>query len=157
MLPELYDEQVDAEPAVDVVSARRLMIEIRQLLREIVKTQEIKKAVLATYDARIDTLEERKARAERYLRDFLLNANGGEKLALPDVGTAYLATMPEKVVVSDKKAAEAKYRAQFVKTTTAFDETRFKEWALKQIKTTGEIPDGCEYVPETRDLRIREA
>ncbi len=158
MLPELYDEQVEIpEQVPDVVAARRLMIGIRQLAKEIEQTKQYRAAVVASYDAKIDTLEERKAKAEAHLRDYLINANGGEKLALPDVGTAYLATVNAKVVVSDKKAAEAKYRAQFVKTATAFDETRFKEWALAHIRTTGEIPEGCTYVPETSDLRIREA
>lgn len=158
MLPELYDEQVEIpEQVADVVSARDLMIGIQQIKKEIETVKQTKAAVLASYDARLDTLVERKARAEGHLHDYLINANGGEKLSLPDVGTAFLAKVDAKVAIADKKAAEAKYGAQFRKSTTTFDETRFKEWALKRVTTTGEIPEGCAYVPETQDLRIREA
>ncbi len=156
MLHELYDEQVEIpEQVADVVSARDLMIGIQQIKKEIETVKQTKAAVLASYDARLDTLEERKARAEGHLRDYLVNANGGENLALPDVGTAYLATAEGKVIVSDKKAASNVYLARFSKPT--FDETAFKKWAGEHFIETGEILEGCEYVPAALDLRIREA
>lgn len=156
MLPELYDEQVEIpEQVPDVVTARRLMIAIRQLAKEIEQTKATKQAVLASYDAKVQTLEERKAKAEGYLRDFLLNANGGEKLALPDVGTAYLVKSKPKIEIVDKAVVESVFGKLFTK--TVFDPTAFKKAALEQVQSGGEIVAGCQYVPETFDLRIREA
>lgn len=156
MLPELYDEQVEIpEQVPDVVTARRLMIAIRQLAKEIEQTKATKQAVLASYDAKVQTLEERKAKAEGYLRDFLLNANGGEKLALPDVGTAYLVKSKPKIEIVDKAVVESVFGALFTK--TVFDPTAFKKATLERIQAGYEIPEGCEFVPETQDLRIREA
>lgn len=157
MLPELYAEAVEVEQAADVASARRLMIGIRQLEREIETTQQTKKAVLATYEARIDTLEERKAKAEGHLRDYLLNANGGEKLALPDVGTAFLAKSKPRIEITDMEAVKREWGDAAIYCKQVFDPTAFKRAVLEHMQATGEIPDGCEYVPETQDLRIREA
>lgn len=156
MLPELYDEQVEIpEQVADVVSARRLMISIRQLAKEIEQTKATKAAVVASYDAKVDTLEERKTKAEGYLRAYLTNANGGEKLALPDVGTAYLATSKPKIEIVDKATVESVFGTLFTK--AVFDLTAFKKSALENALDTGEIPPGCQFVPETQDLRIREA
>ena len=156
MLHELYDEQVEIpEQVADVVSARRLMIAIRQLAKEIEQTKQTKAAVVASYDARLDTLEERKAKAEGHLRDYLINANGGENLALPDVGTAYLATSKPKIEITDMALVKSRWGDQYTK--QIFDPTKFKQTALKHMQETGEIPEGCAFVPETQDLRIREA
>lgn len=156
MLSELYDEQIEMpEQVADVVSARNLMIAIRQLAKEIETVKQTKAAVLASYDARIQTMEERRAKAEGHLRDYLLNANGGEKLALPDVGTAYLARTKPKIEITDKAAVESAFGTLFTK--TVFDPTAFKKAMLERVQAGYEIPAGCEYVPETQDLRIREA
>ena len=158
MLPELYDEQVEIpEQVPDVVSARRLMIAIRQLAKEIEQTKQTKAAVVASYDAKVDALEERKAKAEGYLRDYLINANGGEKLALPDVGTAYLAKSKPKIEITDMELVKSRWGDAEMYTKRVFDPTKFKQDALRHMQETGEIPEGCQYIGETQDLRIREA
>jgi hypothetical protein len=155
MLNELYqDEPLDtpfgpAEPPRDVVAARELMIRYHQARRRYEKTREVRDAVAASYDERL----ERGRREMDTLRGLLAGyVTQYGSLSLPDVGAVYERRVPRRLVVVDR-AAFGKWalRQGFIRET--WDEPAAKKAALE----LGEVPPGCEVEDESTDVTIRGA
>lgn len=146
--------QDDSPPKVtDTLGARRLMIAIRQAEREAEETEALLKDITQAYKQRIDKAKERADLLRQSLETFIRDINGGQKLSLPDVGTAYLAKRKAKVEITDRGLVQQKYGNKFQK--AVFDETAFKEHALKVVEETGEVIEGVKYIPEHQALQIR--
>lgn len=157
MLKELHDETVapregDLETLVDV---RATMILEAQLAEKVEKTKATRRAVVDSYDHEIAALEERREGYRGQIERFLERT--GENAEFPDVGTAYLASTPEKVDLVDEAAIPADVRNVFEKTRTetALDRAAVKAFALEKLRETGELLPGFEFVPESKALRIR--
>lgn len=157
MLKELHDEAVvpregDLETLVDV---RATMILEGQIASKIEKTKATKRAVVDSYDHEIAALEERREGYRGQIERFL--EASGENAEFPDVGTAYLATEPEKMELVDAAAIPDDLRKTFTLTHTVekLDVAAVKSEALERLRETGELVPGFDLKPETKSLRIR--
>jgi hypothetical protein len=155
MLNELFDEEVEvdlAEPPVDELAVRNLLIRDAQLERDLGRVKKTKQAVAGSYDEKITALEGQRAAIRSSLQAYV-ERNGNVKFE--DVGTAYLAKGEPKVEVEDAEAFREHLAAMFVK--EVFDETAAKAYALERATAAGEILPGVKLVPGGPGLRIRKS
>ena len=158
MLNELLDEEVELDleedgQIEDELFARSALLIVLQAEREIAKIEKTKRAVVASYDAKIANVDERAKLFRSKLHDYVTR-NGNA--SFPDVGTAYTQKTATKVVVTDRDAIVEKYGTLFQK-EPAFDEAAFRAFAAEQFEQTGEIIDGTDVVAETTTLAIRKS
>ncbi len=161
MLKDLYEEPIETDfsekPLETVLDVRTSLIVIEQQTRKVEKTKETKRAVLDAYDAQIAAGENAIERERERVREYLERA--GENVVLPDVGTAYLRNVDEKVNVVDVEQVPDDLKKAFTTTkrTDVLDVAGLKKHVLDRVKETGEIPAGFELVPASRELSIRKA
>lgn len=88
------------------------------------------------------------------IEGYIVNVNGGQKVSIPDAGTAYLSKRAAKVEVADEDKAKT-----FVgyATKEVPDWTATKKAALAQVVAGEEIPEGFAFIPESKTLVIKEA
>lgn len=160
MLNQLYEEEVDLgaleteESAAisDELHARSTLIVVQQIEAEKKALEDTKRAVVASYDARLSALEERAKFLRARLLDYVTDHG---KVSFPDVGTAYTTKTATKVVLSDREEVVETYGRVFEK--PVFDETAFRRHAAEEYERTGEILKGCDVVPPSVTLAIRKA
>lgn len=163
MIPELLDEHVDVsvedgrEP--DATDVRRWLIRVAQIEREEGRVGTLRAAVVAEYDARLAELERQREDLRAKTLDWVERFNGGKKVSIPDVGTAYLAKRAPRLVVEDDDlfenavteltgADERMYRR-------SFDKGAAREWAAKRLEETGEIVPGAAVEPARVSLVVK--
>jgi hypothetical protein len=158
MLRELQDDDTGLEELPDEweiqdpLEARRAIIRLGQLERDLAGVKDIKKGVAAEYDRKAATIERDITRVRDTLRAFVFRHG---KLSFPDVGTAYKRKTDPKLEIVDREAFEAELGAMFRK--DSFDETAAKAFALEQALDAGVIIPGTELVPAGEDLTVRKA
>lgn len=163
---EILEQELITDEAQDPITdpnsplaVRTYLFRVRAAEREIERLTELKKTVTAKYDLRVGKLAEDMEFCRQQIFNFITQINGGQKVSFPDAGTAYLTTVKEKVEIENQQALE-----EHIKEASAYDQllkkpaldpTKAKGWALEQVKSTGELPVGCKYIPESKTLTIR--
>ena len=137
---------------------RGLMLADRQIEKQIEKAGEQIKVLVDLYKAKIAAMESNQQYFRRGIEAYIKLVNNGAKVSWPDVGVAFMAKVPEKIVVVDEAAAIATLKAQGM--TEAI---RWKESIDKRVFDTiynarpGVFKDSVKVLPETKELRIRKA
>lgn len=152
-LVELEAERPLPERGPELVRALLYRIQARQ--RRVNEVKQIRDFIIAQYSQELAKLEQQEAQDRETIRQYLLIERNGESLRIPDAGTVYLRKAEAKILISDQSAVEASAGRKFEKLVPKFDESAAKAWAQEQLTTTGEIPAGCEFVPETQILAIK--
>ena len=141
MIEALYQDDVDyADALVDesgpqnTADVRALMVRVNQLARQAEQVEEIRDAVTERYDAKVDALARQAARLRAAIEAYLLNFNRGEKLAFPDVGTAFLRKTGGKPKVIDAEA--------------------FEKWLLSNIDDCTRVPYKLPVFDKTAALKL---
>jgi hypothetical protein len=148
-LDELIGERM-ASP----MRVRDVLLRIAALEERRAQLEALKRSIIDRYDHSITQLDRQIQRFRQSVEAWILQANEGRSVSFPDVGTAYLQTVAEKVEVADREAFERWAQSRRI-LREVVDLPRAKEEALRLLKATGEIAPGAEYVPERKALRIR--
>lgn len=131
-------------------TARGLMLRLREAEAEKEQVAALKGRLVETYDAKIERLERRIGEARAGLDACVRIV--GDKIAHPDLGTAYLANVKGKVKVTDPEAFK-EWAIEEGYSKVVVDETAAKAHLLE----TGQIVEGMEFEPAHRALRFKEA
>lgn len=158
MLHELHDEPTglddvdDVIPFEDELAVRSALIRLEQLGADAEKIKRRRDAVVESYNAQLERLEDQMQWLRSSLQAWL--ERGGEA-KFPDVATAYLHAGKPKIKVVDRDAFKSATADVFVK--EVWDETWAKNYALEVALEQGEIMPGVEVVPGGPELRVRRA
>jgi len=149
-------DELAGERMASPMSVRDVLLRIAALEERRAQLEALKRSIIDRYDHSIIQLDRQIQRFRQSVEAWIIDVNEGRSVSFPDVGTAYLQTVAEKVEVADRDAFEEWARGREI-LKQVVDVTRAKGEALSLLKTTGEIPPGAEYVPERKALRIRRA
>ena len=137
---------------------RGLMLADRQIERQIEKAGEQLKVLQELYKAKIAALESNLQYVRRGIEAYIRLVNGGEKVSWPDVGVAFMAKVPEKIVVTDEAEAIATLKAQGMTEAIRWKESIDKRVFDTVYNARPSAFGGCvKVLPETKELRIRKA
>ena len=135
---------------------RGLMLSDRAIERQIEKAGEQLKTLVDLYKAKIEALESHQQYFRRAIEAYIRIVNDGKKVAWPDVGTAYLAKVSSKVVISDEKGALAVLEAQGMKEAIKHVPRIIKDTFDLIYNANPTIFKGvAQATTETKELRIR--
>lgn len=178
---EAYDaerEHVDTSLEVrDAMGVRDLMLRLAALDKEADQVAALQDAILDRYRQRLAGIHEEQQKLRDSIDAFIRHVNGGEKVSIPDVGTAYLTTKNKggKVKIADVDAfltflRNAQPTIVEAATIERVDERKALELlhdALFYTTPDGKIVeresgllveiDGLTVEPETKSLALRKA
>lgn len=179
-----YTEMAEAEgtgdrfygaPATwDEMQVRDALLELKALEAEAHRIDDLANQIVDRYMLRKRKLVQRADAIRESVRNYITERNGGEKIAFPDVGTAYLTTRKAKIKVADPELFESEALNHLVETGAVYDQTFNAKRALELVldelgltvtttgelvTSTGEIFDlnGVEVTPEGKTLAVRGA
>lgn len=148
----------EGEVRLDELGVRRLLRRLAYLSREGDTLKAMKRAIAAKYDEAVGKRDGETSEIKALLTTHL-HLVDGNKVKVPDVGTAFLGKRQPKLEVTDAEAFEAWARERFGKDVVkeVFDDTAARAAALGQLlnKRDGELPAGTELVPERREVTVR--
>lgn len=160
LLKELFREQIAPEEIDALVEApvdqlattqvRQLLIRREQIKRDRDEIEWTKKAVVDSYDARVEVCDSEQSRIDARLLDYVKLYG---KTAFPDVATAYLQEVKPKIDVGDLDKAKKWALDHGYKKDPEPDIT-----ACKNSFAEGEIPpeaSGFTLVPGGKAFRVR--
>lgn len=161
--------------AYEELHVRALLLELRALEQERQRLSTLAEAIVARYHAKGESLRQRADQIRTSVQTYLAEHNGGQALAFPDVGTAYLTTRKAKPKVVDaaaladwfeteQKLIEPPYHAPVFDHKTAL-ELLLDEAGLfatpdgRIVDQHGEVFElpGVEVQPEGKTLAVRSA
>ena len=174
---EAEQEHVDTSLEVrDALGVRDLMLRLAKLEQDAAALRELRDQVLDRYDQRLKGMADESEQIRGSIEAFILHVNGGEKVSIPDAGTAYLTTKNKggKLKVTDAAALEAaleNLRIDVPRKPGAFDVQRALELFADEcdihahpsgqiVTSDGELIDELDGViaePETKSLALRKA
>jgi hypothetical protein len=163
-----------------VMHARDLLLALAGVRAEQREVKALRDAIRERYDHKLSRLAEREAELAAYLHAYVVNINDGEKVAVPDAGTAYLTTKNKggKIVLADAEAFREFVTRRLPKVAEAASETVtvFNERAALELATdelairatpdgkivdtsSGEVVElpGIGAEPESKTLAVRSA
>lgn len=150
------EEQVHGEAWLprDLYDVRKAMLSIAQREKAKADRKTLLARIIDDYKRADEADDQDIAFLRGAIEGYIVNVNGGQKVSIPDAGTAYLSKRAAKVEVADEEAA-----SKFVGYATKVvpDWTATKKAALAQVVAGEEIPEGFVFVPESKTLVIREA
>lgn len=91
----------------DLLNIRRMLLRMLQLRRERNVVDTLRKQVAEQYTERVAALDTEYEGIRTQVQDWITRFNGGDKVRLPDVGTAYLqgkGAQPKMVLASQEEA-----------------------------------------------------
>jgi len=167
----------DAPSTWDELRVRDALLELRAMDAERERLADLASQIVARYAEQQARLRERADMIRQSVQNYLTERNGGQKLAFPDVGTAYLTTRKAKAKVVDAPALEdwlesSGHGGLVVLKEAPLDGTKTLELMLDEfgwrVMPGGEIanPDtgeivaevpGIETEPEGKTLAVRSA
>lgn len=170
-------EELIAAGEAEPIHARDLLLELAAIAAERDQVKSLMGAVLDRYKHKLDQLTDRETVCRSALEQYILQVNDGEKVAIPDAGTAYLTTKNKggKLTIADEEALLTFLRRRFpqiveaatVSTVKVNDALALAADELdiiptadgKVITTAGEVVElpGIGAEPESKTLAVRAA
>lgn len=135
---------------------RGLMLADQAIERQVEKAGEQLKILVELYKAKIEALESHKNYIRRGIEAYIRMVNDGKKVSWPDVGVAYLAKVPSKIVITDEKGALAVLEAHGMKEAIKQVPKIIKEEFDSIYNANPTIfKDVAKETVETKELRLR--
>ena len=157
MLDEILEIHADDPPhegpVSDEMTARNLMIEAERLARKVDLIERTQKAIALQYEARVEAAEKRISEIRQQLQLYV-EMHGPVKFE--EIGQVFLSKRGDKLRVTDAGSfADWTFSQGQSFKIEQFDKVAAAKWALEQVRETGEVPPGTEYVPQGMGLTIR--
>lgn len=107
------------------VHARDLLLKLHACKAEQSEVRALREAVVDRYVYKLQQLASYEAELRTTLEDYIVRINDGEKVSIPDAGTAYLTTKNKggKLTVADEDALLAFLKSRFPKIVEAASKT----------------------------------
>lgn len=171
-------EQVETDLSTvigDEMAVRDALLELRALDAERERLNTLAVQIVDRYHGKAEKLRARAELIRQSVQNYITERNGGEKVAFPDVGTAYLTTRKAKLDVTDAVELEAWLYEQghdaLIVEKRTFDAKKTLEllideqgWRVAKagliVDADGEIVEavpGVEGKPEGKTLAVRSA
>lgn len=153
------DELPDlGEPFDDPLLARRLLIALAVCERKVEKLKATMAAIMGEYQSRIDFEQDK----IRQIRDSLtIYIERGGDCSFPDVGTAYLQRRKPSAKVSEDETFAGwlirQGHPEMIETDQVYRFTPGARKVANAAVAAGEVPPGCQLVPEQTSLVVKKA